>query len=499
MNAKAKVLFFIPFILLGLPFVTNAELVVNSSNPGVVDDTVSGLSWYRDLSDFTLKNFYEQQAFVDQLNAMNYGNSSQWHLATQAEFFTIAPFMQTPNATDAEKDQSINPIASTFIPAYIIPRGDSNELVFNGRLRVLPFDTIASIFSEFETYDTNGSFSSYGQGYGLFDIPTWAAWNVGAWVCTPTIFVPELPGADAGENIRLGSDSLPATIIHGTATDRDANALLSYRWREGQIILLDWTPAGANGDCPFSLNTIWFLTGTHTLTLEVSDGKTSVSDDMILTIDNSAPQAAPIGAGKYEFGSPVNLGGQVSDYDGDTLTFAWFDGEALLFSDKVATIPDGTPVQLPNFSISSLSMGEHTITLEVTDSINPAVSSAFSVAIIDDIAPTLNPVSNKTILWPPNHKMFDVILQANASDNSGFMPTLSASVSSNEPIDDAAGDWTQPVIDQATGTITLKLRADRSGRGSGRTYTIVITATDAHGNSSTAKVNVVVPHDQRKQ
>jgi hypothetical protein len=60
-------------------------------------------------------------------------------------------------------------------------------------------------------------------------------------------------------------------------------------------------------------------------------------------------------------------------------------------------------------------------------------------------------------------------------------------------------DWTQPVIDQATGAISLQLRAERSGSGNSRIYTILIKATDQSGDSSTADVNIVVPHEQRKK
>jgi hypothetical protein len=44
--------------------------------------------------------------------------------------------------------------------------------------------------------------------------------------------------------------------------------------------------------------------------------------------------------------------------------------------------------------------------------------------------------------------------------------------------------------------IYLQLRAERSGRGKGRRYTIIIAATDCAGNVSTAKVKIRVPHDK---
>ena len=43
----------------------------------------------------------------------------------------------------------------------------------------------------------------------------------------------------------------------------------------------------------------------------------------------------------------------------------------------------------------------------------------------------------------------------------------------------------------------MKLRAERSGRGDGRVYTIAYTAKDPSGASCSGTVTVTVPHDKR--
>jgi hypothetical protein len=158
----------------------------------------------------------------------------------------------------------------------------------------------------------------------------------------------------------------------------------------------------------------------------------------------------------------------------------------------------GAPIDLTPFLISNLPVGDHEFTLEVSDGTNPAVCKSVMVKNIDTIVPTLAPVANQTILWPPNKKMVPITIRANAADNSGLPVTLMATVSCNEP-NEGAPYWTVPAINQDTGIITLQLQADRLGKGKGRQYTIGISATDQFGNtSSTAQVVVAVPHDQGK-
>jgi len=129
------------------------------------------------------------------------------------------------------------------------------------------------------------------------------------------------PVSNAGENIAISSENQIITVIQGTASDPD-NDSLTYRWLEGENEFSTWQNVGTNGEAYLNLSTVpYFAIGQHTLTLEVSDSQSIATDSMILTIDNSAPHAAPTGGGVYEIFTPVTLGGGVSDFDGDLLTF----------------------------------------------------------------------------------------------------------------------------------------------------------------------------------
>ncbi len=103
---------------------------------------------------------------------------------------------------------------------------------------------------------------------------------------------------------------------------------------------------------------------------------------------------------------------------------------------------------------------------------------------------------DKPTLWPPNHQMVDVRVAYSVSDNCGAVSTR-LNVSSNEPVNglgdgDTAPDW------QVANDKLVRLRAERAGKGTGRSYTITIEATDSAGRTSSRSVKVVVPHSQKK-
>ena len=75
-------------------------------------------------------------------------------------------------------------------------------------------------------------------------------------------------------------------------------------------------------------------------------------------------------------------------------------------------------------------------------------------------------------------------------------PTLTlVSVTSNEP-DNGKGDGNTTNDILILGDTMFRLRAERSGTGQGRIYTITYRATDASGNSAEASITITVPHNQ---
>jgi len=102
---------------------------------------------------------------------------------------------------------------------------------------------------------------------------------------------------------------------------------------------------------------------------------------------------------------------------------------------------------------------------------------------------------SQTTLWPPNHKYVDVTVNYNMTGGTAPI-NCELNVTSNEPIDglgdgDKSPDWI--IVDAHH----VKLRAERSGTGRGRIYTIRISCTDANGVVGSCDAAVEVPHDQR--
>ena len=142
-------------------------------------------------------------------------------------------------------------------------------------------------------------------------------------------------------------------------------------------------------------------------------------------------------------------------------------------------------------------VGQTIITYTAKDQAGNTATATQRVTIIDNTPPVISGVSvNKPSLWPSDHKLVDLTVNYSATDNCGSVASV-LRVTSNEPINglgdgDTAPDWV--VLDAHH----VRLRAERSGRGNGRVYTITITSTDSAGNSSSTQVSVRVPHDQRR-
>lgn len=161
--------------------------------------------------------------------------------------------------------------------------------------------------------------------------------------------------------------------------------------------------------------------------------------------------------------------------------------------------PDGDPITLSQLPPGPYALGTTDVTLSVSDIKGASASCPAKVMVIDKTPPVISALSaTPNVLWPPNHKMIPVSLSVAASDNCDSAPRCQIiTVNSNEPINglgdgDTAPDW------EITGNLAVNLRAERSGNGSGRIYTITVECSDVSGNSMAKDVTVSIPHDKSR-
>jgi uncharacterized repeat protein (TIGR01451 family) len=222
------------------------------------------------------------------------------------------------------------------------------------------------------------------------------------------------------------------------------------------------------------------LTYTVTVTNNGPDTATSV------TVTDNLPA-------ETTFVSCSSTGGGVCGGSGNnrTVTFASLtsgESETITFVANVnCSVADGTAIS------NTATVSAFTFDPDLNN------NSATATTTASNPPPTISgATADPSVLWPPNHKMVNVTVSYDVTDNCPLPPgSCTLSVTSDEPVNGKGDGNTSPdwiVLDDHH----VLLRAEREGNGDGRIYTITITCTDSGGNSSSEDVIVTVPHDRRR-
>jgi hypothetical protein len=175
---------------------------------------------------------------------------------------------------------------------------------------------------------------------------------------------------------------------------------------------------------------------------------------------------------------------------GDGIVNEWTtDPEVDLENDDTLT-PTGT-----------FPLGETTATLTSTADGGDPESDSATVTVEDTEAPVVRVMPEPRYLWPPNHSMHRVearVLVRDRCAGRGDYDVELIDAKSSEP-DNGKGDGnTNNDIQGAnigSDDRDVMLRAERSGGGNGRVYTLTYRVTDQSGNETEAEAKVYVPHD----
>jgi hypothetical protein len=288
------------------------------------------------------------------------------------------------------------------------------------------------------------------------------------------------PTANAGTDMTAectSATTTPVALNGGGSSDPDGDTL-TYQWSAPGVTFNDPTSATPVGQ---------FAEGTTTVTLQVSDGFATDTDTMTVTIEDTTPP---------EIFCPADVTAECTGNLGvdknDPQLAAFFAGvTAMDLCDTTPTIINDAPNHIP--------LGVTVVTFTATDSSGNSSTCTAKITVVDTSAPTITASVTPTVLWPPNHKMVTINATVEVTDECDPNPTfVLTSITSNEP-DNGLGDGNTASdiqgADYGTPDTTFQLRAERAGRGVGRTYTIVYTGSDSSGNTSDVKVHVKVPHE----
>ena len=131
--------------------------------------------------------------------------------------------------------------------------------------------------------------------------------------------------------------------------------------------------------------------------------------------------------------------------------------------------------------------------------------AAFLLALSATALPHNEPTQDECVscsldtdfLWPPNHKLVDVGLHVDIHHDPGSTHEMTVTVYSDEDDLWPASGRFSPDAKQG---VSLLLRSERSGRGDGRVYLIVVTVKDTDNATGLFHFHecvftVGVPHD----
>lgn len=280
---------------------------------------------------------------------------------------------------------------------------------------------------------------------------------------------------------------VPATATIGEGSPYPLNAsapsAITSRWLGGTTAC-DLGPSSVTCDD----------NGVYTFTFEATDQYGQISTkDLVLTVTNVTPTLIATGPPAGSSARTVTFTGSVFDpgtADTHTCAVNWGDGSAL----ETVNAISGTCTATHTYAASVAS----TVIVATARDDDGALSDAVMRALRFNRPPLCSAVApNVAVLWPANHKLVRVALSGATDPDGDSLTYVVTGVRQDEALNGLGDGDRSPDAQLAPGG-RVYLRAERSGNGDGRVYTVSYTVSDPNGGSCAGSVRVTVPHSPNK-
>jgi len=264
----------------------------------------------------------------------------------------------------------------------------------------------------------------------------------------------------------------------------------------------DTTASNAAGQCGQTLTFASQTTGTPAPQVQYKIGTTVITSPFMFPVGTTTVTAVALnGAGTATCSFKVTVNDTAKPVINCPANISVFNdpgvcGAVVRFTPTATDNCPGVVVSSSPASGSLFPVGTSTVTVTATDAAGNKSTCTFTVKVTDNEPPVITGFNiSRRNVWPPNHQTVDVMVDYNSTDNCGVV-SCHLSVSSNEP-GNGHGDGNTTPDWRIVNDHLIKLRAERSGNGKGRVYTITVTCTDQYGNASSKTTTVDVQHDMR--
>lgn len=149
-----------------------------------------------------------------------------------------------------------------------------------------------------------------------------------------------------------------------------------------------------------------------------------------------------------------------------------------------------------SWSYSSALTGTDTVEASVTNLVGTFRSDPAYVTWTNSPPVCTAATLGTATLWPPDHRLVPLTVTGVTDPDGDTVGVAITGVTQDEPLDGLGDGDTSPDAVLGPGATAVSLRAERSGTGDGRVYTVALRASDGFGGTCTGTIAVSVPHDQ---